>query len=191
MPDAWRMLKMAPVAPTGKCFCGCGETTEPTAFFVSGHDRKAEAKVVREVYGSVAELLIAHGYGPDGRDPSAAIRDDTDTTGIQLLEQWSKRRDPKVHVTLEVLNLEDRGGPRQRIRGFHVIFSPNHRAFCFERCLSAMPGEKAMTLTVPLPDIVWVFRETNPQSSGADPVPVVRLRGAVTSDPVPRFLPFG
>lgn len=58
-----------PVAyPNGYCWCGCGERLgNPTKFFVSNHDRGAEARVVREVYGSIPNFLLAHGYGPPDR----------------------------------------------------------------------------------------------------------------------------
>ena len=53
--------------PTGECYCGCGKATTRTAFFVSSHDRIAEAAVVKAEYGSVADFLVAHGYGPGGK----------------------------------------------------------------------------------------------------------------------------
>jgi hypothetical protein len=56
-----------PIAyPVGKCYCGCGsELNDPRGFFVSGHDKRAEAKVIKERYGNVPNFLLAHGYGPD------------------------------------------------------------------------------------------------------------------------------
>ena len=56
------------VFPTGVCWCGCGEEVPVTAFFVSGHDRRAESNVIKVVYGSVAQFLDAHGFGPGGRN---------------------------------------------------------------------------------------------------------------------------
>ena len=179
---------MSRVFPTGKCFCGCGEATEGTSYFIAGHDKRAEAKVVKEVYGSVVAFLAAHGYGPEGRDSTPAIQQDTDTKGLQLLEKWSKEDFgvPRVHVALEVLNMEDRGGPRTRMEGFHVLFSPKERAFRFERCRGSTP----LTVTVPLPDIAWVYLERDLQNPGDKPLHVVRLRGAVTGEPA-RFQSFG
>ena len=49
---------------TGECWCGCGEGTTQGKFFVSGHDRRAEAAVIKAEYGDVAEFIVAHGYGP-------------------------------------------------------------------------------------------------------------------------------
>lgn len=55
--------------PTGSCWCGCGAETSPTAFFVSGHDKIAEAAVVKAEYGSVAAFLMRHGYVPGRKSP--------------------------------------------------------------------------------------------------------------------------
>jgi hypothetical protein len=53
--------------PVGRCYCCCQtELTDPRGFFVPGHDKRAEAQVIRDRYGNVANFLIAHGYGPDG-----------------------------------------------------------------------------------------------------------------------------
>lgn len=54
--------------PTGQCFCGCGGDAALGKFFCSSHDRKAEAAVIALEYGSVAEFVVAHGYGPNGRN---------------------------------------------------------------------------------------------------------------------------
>jgi hypothetical protein len=53
--------------PTGACWCGCGGQTVQGRFFVAGHNRRAEAALVRLEYGSVVRLLEEHGYGPGGR----------------------------------------------------------------------------------------------------------------------------
>lgn len=53
------------VYPTGLCYCGCGTATDaPNKYFISSHDRRAEAKVVGDVYGSIAAFVVAHGGGP-------------------------------------------------------------------------------------------------------------------------------
>ena len=58
--------------PAGTCWCGCGETTPTRSLFVPGHDRKAESRVIRAEYGSVADFLAAHGYGPGGKNTQEA-----------------------------------------------------------------------------------------------------------------------
>ncbi len=55
------------VEPTGICWCGCGEETKPDSVYLPGHDRRAEAAVVRVEHGSVARFLEDHGYGPGKR----------------------------------------------------------------------------------------------------------------------------
>ena len=65
-------------SPTGSCWCGCGNETGPGSFFAPGHDRKAEAAIVRLEYGSVARLLEEHGYGPGGKNLLAALRSQGD-----------------------------------------------------------------------------------------------------------------
>jgi hypothetical protein len=59
--------------PTGDCWCGCGSEASRGAFFAPGHDKRAEAAVVKVIYGSVPQLLLAHGFGPDGRSASDAL----------------------------------------------------------------------------------------------------------------------
>lgn len=61
--------------PTGECWCGCGHEAKRGAFFAPGHDKRAEAAVVKVVYGSVPQLLLAHGFGPDGKNASDELAD--------------------------------------------------------------------------------------------------------------------
>ena len=35
---------------------------------MQGHDKYAQSAVVKVEYGSIAELLVDHGYGPGGRN---------------------------------------------------------------------------------------------------------------------------
>ena len=50
--------------PTGECWCGCGEEVGLGKFFLPGHDKKAEAEVIRKEYGGVPQFVVQHGYGP-------------------------------------------------------------------------------------------------------------------------------
>jgi hypothetical protein len=62
--------KPATAYPMGRCYCGCqAELIDPRAFFLAGHDKRAEARVIRERYGNVPNFLVAHGYGPDTPPP--------------------------------------------------------------------------------------------------------------------------
>jgi hypothetical protein len=52
------------VRPTGRCFCGCGQRVPEGRFFVQSHDRRAEADIIRERYGSIAGFVAAHLHEP-------------------------------------------------------------------------------------------------------------------------------
>jgi hypothetical protein len=60
------MTETSTVQPQGICFCGCGKKVGYGKFFAPGHDKTAEAAFLAIHYsGSVAQMLHAHGYGPD------------------------------------------------------------------------------------------------------------------------------
>ncbi len=59
--------------PTGECWCGCGAETGIGSFFKQGHDKIGESAVVAVEYGSVAALLLAHGFGPGGRNAAEEL----------------------------------------------------------------------------------------------------------------------
>jgi hypothetical protein len=52
-----------PPAGVGGCLCGCGEVPKLGRDFVVTHDRRAEAQVIREHYGSIASFVRAHQDG--------------------------------------------------------------------------------------------------------------------------------
>ena len=56
--------------PTGECWCGCNQPTKEAGnFFLPGHDKVAESAVINVEYGGVAQFLVAHEFGPDGKNP--------------------------------------------------------------------------------------------------------------------------
>jgi hypothetical protein len=63
---------MPRLMPTGVCWCGCEQEASRGAFFLPGHDKKAESRVVIVEYGSVPEFIEKHGYGPGGKNPEKA-----------------------------------------------------------------------------------------------------------------------
>ena len=67
--------------PTGDCWCGCGEEAVLGKFFRSGHDKVAEAAVIKLEYGSVPEFLVRHGYGPGGKNARAEMERAKETKG--------------------------------------------------------------------------------------------------------------
>jgi len=61
-----RANHIGPQTPTGVCWCGCGGQASAGKFFLPGHDRTAQARVIRANYGDVATFLVAHGFDPNG-----------------------------------------------------------------------------------------------------------------------------
>lgn len=52
--------------PNGFCWCGCGRHVGLGKFFAAGHDKTAEAAFLAIHHdASVAQMLRAHGYGPE------------------------------------------------------------------------------------------------------------------------------
>jgi hypothetical protein len=52
--------------PTGECWCGCGAESAIGSFFLAGHDKVAESRVIQVQFGGVPELLAHYGYQPGG-----------------------------------------------------------------------------------------------------------------------------
>lgn len=150
--------------PTGKCWCGCGVDTEVGSFFLVGHDKKAEARVIKDVFGSVPEFLVAFGYGPDSAHTAGA-----DWTEAALRLAALSQTD-RTGVELEYARLEDRTGPLTRTTadcpkvevpdGSAVFHVPN--------------GLAVMTVTIPFADLVTVYRDQRNW--------VVRISGALKMD---------
>jgi len=61
------MASQARLLPTGECWCGCTQETPIGSFFAPGHDKRAEGRVIVEVYGDVVQFLSEHGYAPGGK----------------------------------------------------------------------------------------------------------------------------
>lgn len=59
------------VNKTGQCWCGCGGATKE--WFVPGHDSEAVWHVIRTKYGTTAQFLAHHGFGPDGKNIRAQL----------------------------------------------------------------------------------------------------------------------
>lgn len=70
--------------PTGECWCGCGSPASRGAYFAPGHDKRAEAAIVKVVYGSVPNMLKEHGFGPGGRNASEELKAFQDRGGEYL-----------------------------------------------------------------------------------------------------------
>jgi hypothetical protein len=62
--------------PTGTCWCDCGLPTSQGAFFVTGHDKRAERYLMAaEGNRSIAEKIFRMGYHPGGRSLRQAALD--------------------------------------------------------------------------------------------------------------------
>lgn len=68
----------------------CGEPSPPGRLFHSGHDRQAEALVIRECYGSIQEFLARHGFGPD-HPPLARTATEDKPLGHRPRQRRSRR----------------------------------------------------------------------------------------------------
>lgn len=55
--------------PTGTCWCGCESPVARGAFFLQGHDKRAESAVIKVEYTIIPRFLEEHGYGPSGKNP--------------------------------------------------------------------------------------------------------------------------
>jgi hypothetical protein len=98
----------AKLLPTGHCWCGCGDSNLALgSFFSAGHDKRAESKVIIEVFGSVPRFLVAFGYGPTDARPvePELIRLATNAKALQammrLLAQCSETTDA-IRALLEI-----------------------------------------------------------------------------------------
>ncbi len=60
---------MKRLVPTGVCWCGCATEIDLGSFFAPGHDKRAEARIITEVFGSVAHFVAAFGYAPPDANP--------------------------------------------------------------------------------------------------------------------------
>jgi hypothetical protein len=56
--SSWNIPEVPNVRPNGRCYCGCDGTPKPGKYFVITHDRKGEARVIRERYGSIANFVL-------------------------------------------------------------------------------------------------------------------------------------
>ncbi len=66
-------VQMKRLIPTGECWCGCGDETKIGSFFRAGHDKVAQAAVIRVEYGGIPEFVARHGYGPKGKNAMRAL----------------------------------------------------------------------------------------------------------------------
>ena len=98
------------LVPTGNCWCGCGVDVDLGSFFAPGHDKRAEARLIMEIFGGVPQFLVAFGRGPGG----ASIA--SDASWMESAMKLAGMTDgSRAYMALEYPSLDDRAGPLRRI----------------------------------------------------------------------------
>lgn len=96
--------------PTGSCWCGCKTQVDVGSFFAPGHDKKAEARLIMEVFGGVPQFLEAFGYGPGGNENAAS-----DSWAFWAMKLAGiQRRESTTRFKIEYADLADPKGPLKR-----------------------------------------------------------------------------
>lgn len=104
--------------PTGTCWCGCGAEAARGAYFARGHDKKAEADLLRLFYpNGVAELLFRHGFGPERSLDSLAVE-----RGVRVRCQDCSRSGSETDIRLH------------RMKDHGVVVDEDHR--CPHGCVA-------------------------------------------------------
>jgi hypothetical protein len=132
--------------PTGTCWCGCGTQIELGSFFAPGHDKKAESRVIMEVFGGVPQFLVALGYGPGGTEGAG-------TTWITYAVRLAKLNSAqKNKMTVEYTDPENRTGPLRRTEPEATLqdFGLEDGAVTF--------GMPAGWIVVPFTDLLTVYK---------------------------------
>ncbi len=157
--------------PTGQCWCGCRAKIDLGSFFAPGHDKRAESKVIMEVFGGVPQFLKACGYGPDGEEGAS--------TGWWLEHVLRlmriHRTGGRVPVIIEYPDIANLSGPLQR--GQATLGSPIDLS---EGSVSLSVESAGATsgIFVPFVDIASVHKSV---LTGHGPVWAVRVTGVVGS----------
>lgn len=172
---------MARLLPTGFCWCGCKTVIDLGSFFAPGHDKKAESRVIMEVFGGVPQFLVAFGYGPEG---AAEGSSDEVQIAMRLRPFWATPTSGFA-VVVEYADLDNLVGPLLSTKR-EVLVHPFQPA---ERCVpftfmpnSAVEGDRSFI--VPFVDLVSVFKQGS--------VPTVRIRGGLNFAPAGvTYVPIG
>jgi len=160
---------MERLLPTGQCWCGCRAKIDLASFFAPGHDKRAESKVIMEVFGGVPQFLKACGYGPDGEDGAS--------TGWWLehvLRLMRIRRiGNRVPVIIEYPDVANLSGPLRRCQS--TLGSPIDLSEGSVN-LSVESAGATSGIFVPFVDIASVHKSI---LTGHGPVWAVRVTGVL------------
>ena len=66
-------FNQAPAANGGVLVPGAVAETKRGSFFLPGHDKTAASAVIPVEYGEIPEVLVSHGYGPEGKSPKQEV----------------------------------------------------------------------------------------------------------------------
>lgn len=138
------------LVPTGFCWCGCKTAVELGSFFAPGHDKKAEARVIMEVFGGVPQFLAAFGYAPEAQGPESASWVDN------AMRLAGLRGDVTDKLALEYPGLQDRTGLLARtdsdVRLSPVSLADGAATFTLQT------SDGAASIIIPFIDITAVYK---------------------------------
>jgi hypothetical protein len=161
---------MKTLLPTGSCWCGCGTATDVGAFFAAGHDKRAESRLIMNVFGGVPQFVAAFGYQPGGdRVPSGA--------GIEAAARLlGLGKEDRETLILEHSNDGDRAGALLRCGEARCTpFDLSEGSATF----TVTKGAYSNAVVIPFVDLVSVYRDGRGW--------VVRIAGSVVFED-PRIL---
>jgi hypothetical protein len=150
--------------PTGTCWCGCGTETDLGSFFAPGHDKRAESRLIMEVFGGVPQFLSAFGRGPED---ASMPKDASWVDGAMRLV--GLRNSERERLAVEHMDPGERSGPLKRTKHDAQLqpidLTEGSAIFIFRK------GNTAPNIWVPLVDVLAVYKD----SQGW----VVRVAGAL------------
>jgi len=167
--------------PTGNCWCGCNQPLDMGSFFAPGHDKRAEAKLIMELFGGVPQFLVAFGRGP-------ADVVGTDATWVgAAMKLAGMTHGARAYMTLEYPSLNDRSGRLVRTdRPGSVKLQSAEAADAQAVFEVAIPDRGPSILFIPFLDIVGVY--------GGQNATVVRIAGSLDFNVLPgypiKYVPF-
>lgn len=150
--------------PTGKCWCGCGTDTDLGSFFAPGHDKRAEARLIMEVFGGVPQFLHAFGYAPGSLHSSTSAW----IENARRLAALNRSGHARTKLILEYTDLASPRGALRRTKPDVVVES------CDLEDGSARfkaGHDPAYMFTVPFVDLAAIYAEPSCW--------IVRVTGAI------------
>jgi hypothetical protein len=123
------------------------------SFFAPGHDKRAESRLIMEVFGGVPQFLTAFGRGPD---ETAVPADASWVDGAMRLV--GLRPSEHARLAVEYVDPTARSGPLKRTKN-EAQLTPIDLADG-SATLTFRDGGGATNVVVPLVDVLAVFKDT-------------------------------